>query len=501
MALTPQEKIAHLLRRAGFGATPQELAEYTALGYAGAVDRLVNYEQLPDDVDAKIGKPGSAPLLPPNQAGEYYPNYQIQHARARWIFRMIYSRRPLQEKMALFWHNHFATGWSKVAADTRPQEATRLMAAVAAEDPVQQLGQIELFRTMALPSFGDLLLAVTKDPAMLFWLDGRLNVKATPQENYAREVMELFTMGVGNYNEDDVKAAARVFTGWNLRSTRAGAISIGTRGYRIFHHVFFYDARQHDTDAKTFTFPIYTDRAAPNVIPARTATAGLQDGLDFLAALLRHPATANFLATKLYRFFVNDAAEPPSDAIRTIAGWLQATSFDMRRVMSNLFTSDLFLDEANLGARYRWPIEHVVGLAKAAGAGTAPLNRLIQPLSLMGEDLFDPPSVEGYKAGATWINSSTLLARANYGGTVGAAQADALATELAAAPPASPAALVDHFIQRMGPVPIDAAVREELLSYVQAGRGTPWTGTRDQLRLKIPGLIHLIAGTGEYAFV
>lgn len=501
MARSLTEKVAHLLRRAGFGATPEELAFYVSLGYDRAVEHLVHYDAIPDDVDRKIGQSGYAPLLPPNQAANYSPNYQLAHARARWLFRMLYTHRPLQEKMTLFWHNHFATGWSKVAADTRPQEATRLMAAVPEEDPAQQLGQIELFRRRALDPFGDLLLEVTRDPAMLYWLDGRLNVKGTPQENYAREVMELFTMGVGNYTEDDVKAAARVFTGWNLRATRAGFITINQRQIPISQHAFFYDARQHDTDPKAFTFPIYDVGPAPNVIPARPATAGMQDGLDFLAALLRHPATPTFLATKLYRFFVNDVAEPPAGEVGAIAGWLRATNYDMRVVMERLFKSDFFVDEAHFGARYRWPVEHVLGLMKAVGPGTAPLVSLNAALSEMGQDLFDPPSVEGYKGGPTWINSSTMLSRSNFGAALGNARREALVAELATSRPPTPEALVDALLERLGLTTLESPVRDALASYLTVGLRSPWSGAPDQLRAKLPGLVHLIAGLGHYAFV
>jgi uncharacterized protein (DUF1800 family) len=501
MALSTREKVAHLLRRAGFGATPEELDAYAALGYDGAVERLVHYDALPDDVDGKIGQPGYPPLLAAQQAANYAPNYQIQHARARWLFRMLYTQRPLQEKMTLFWHNHFATGWSKIAADTRPQEATRLMAAVGSEDAAGQQGQIELFRRMALGRFADILLEVTRDPAMLYWLDGRLNVKGTPQENFGREVMELFTMGVGNYTEEDVKTAARVFTGWNLRSARAGQIRIGTRQIPIGQHSFFYDARQHDTAQKTFTFPIYETGPRPDTIAARTATDGVQDGLDFLAALLRHTATPTFLATKLYRFFVNDAVEPSAAEVGAIAGWLRATSYDMRAVMERLLKSDFFVAEAHVGARYRWPVEHAVGLMKAYGPGTTPLNGVLSTLSEMGQDLFDPPSVEGYKGGASWINSSTMLSRSNFGSALGAARRELLATELATSQTATPEALVDAMLARAGLVAIESAVRAQLIAYVTSGIRGPWTGAPEQLRQKIPGLLHLIAGTGHFAFV
>jgi uncharacterized protein (DUF1800 family) len=226
--------IAHLLRRAGFGGTQEEIAAYTVLGYEGAVERLVNFELVPNPVDSWIGQIGYAPIVAANQTANFYPNYVLANARGRWLFRMLYTQCPLQEKMALFWHNHFATGYSKIAGDVGPTEATRLMAA-GPGDPAQQVGQIELFRAMALGNFFDLLVAVTRDPAMLYWLDGRRNVRERPQENYGREVMELFTMGVvdtsgtPNYTEDDVKAAARVFTGWNLQTTNHSASTTRTR--------------------------------------------------------------------------------------------------------------------------------------------------------------------------------------------------------------------------------------------------------------------------------
>jgi uncharacterized protein (DUF1800 family) len=313
--------------------------------------------------------------------------------------------------------------------------------------------------------------------------------------------MELFTLGVGNYTEEDVKTAARVFTGWNLRSTPAGQITLGARNYRIFQHTFFYDPRQHDTGAKSFTFPIYESGPAPNTIPARTATAGVQDGLEFLAALLRHPAAASFLASKLYRFFVNDAITPPQAEVAAIAGWLRATNYDMRAVMERLFKCDFFLAEANVRARYRWPVEHVVGLLKAMGPGTRPLATAVRAISEMGQDLIDPPSVEGYKGGSLWINSSTMLSRANFAATLAVDRREALATELAVARVPTPEALVDTLLARAGLSSLESAVRDPLVAYTTAGLRGPWTGALEQLRVKVPGLLHLIAGTGHFAFV
>ena len=211
----------------------------------------------------------------------FSPNVNIEHARQRWLFRMVHSRRPLQEKMALFWHNHFATAYSKIADIVGGGQATRMMALKAGDLPGPQ-GQIELFRSMALGNFRDLLIEVARDPAMLFWLDGRLNTRQRPQENFGREIMELFTFGLGHYNELDVYAASRVFTGWNVRLINRGNDA-------NWYYEFVFNANQHDTGAKTFTFPIYRDGST--TIPARAAADGMQDGIDFITALATHPDT------------------------------------------------------------------------------------------------------------------------------------------------------------------------------------------------------------------
>src|SRR5579864_2152161 len=247
MALAVDPQVEHLLRRAGFGARPDELAPFQNFTISQAVDALLNYEEVPDDVDAHIGQPGYAGTT---STGPFSPASVITDARQRWLFRMVHSNRPLQEKMTLFWHNHFATGYTKIAGLIGPAEATRYMAAKSSEDPGRVRGQIEMLRDNALGNFQDILVAIAKDTAMLFWLDGRTNTKAAPQENFGREVMELFSMGYGNYTEPDVYAAARVFTGWNL--ARPGIVADGSQ-----HYQFVYNAGQHETSAKTFSFAIY----------------------------------------------------------------------------------------------------------------------------------------------------------------------------------------------------------------------------------------------------
>ena len=237
-------RVQHLLRRAGFGAAVSEAETFSQRGFSGALDALIDYNRTPDDVDGQIGQAGYAAVVPSAGAAEpFSPGTLINDARQRWLFRMVHSRRPLQEKMALFWHQHFATAYSKISGAVGGVLATQMMAAKPSEHPAGLRGQIELFRDYALPNFRDLLFEVARDPAMLFWLDGRLNTKARPQENFAREIMELFTIGVGQFSEADVYAGARVFTGWNLQ--RIGDAADPLRFYQ-----FVFNAAQHDTDSE-----------------------------------------------------------------------------------------------------------------------------------------------------------------------------------------------------------------------------------------------------------
>src|SRR6478735_4700955 len=223
MAPIREDEISHLFRRAAFGASEAEVEQYARLGllsFTTAVAHLVDYGKQPDDVDTFIGRPGYVGMTSP---GGFRPTSVLNDARQRWLFRMVHSARPLQERMTLFWHNHFATAHSKIAGDVDAEEATRLLAAKPSEDPGGVKGQLELLRQHALGNFRDMLVAIAQDPAMLFWLDGRTNTRARPQEHFARDLMELFTMGVNTFAESDVYAGARVFTGWNLARRGTGA--------------------------------------------------------------------------------------------------------------------------------------------------------------------------------------------------------------------------------------------------------------------------------------
>src|SRR5687768_14916461 len=206
--------LEHVLRRIGFGASANDLARYSGQSLGSVIDTLLNYEQASDNVEDNIGKPE---FIAVTTRGQFAPNTAINDARQRELFRMVHSERPLQEKMALFWHNHFATAYSKVAGTYGSVHGAKLMAGRPDQVAGTQRGQYQLFRNYATGNFRELLVEVARDPAMLVWLDGRLNTRARPQENFGREIMELFTIGLGTYTEQDVYAAARVFTGWSLR--------------------------------------------------------------------------------------------------------------------------------------------------------------------------------------------------------------------------------------------------------------------------------------------
>jgi len=346
---TERLRVAHLLRRAGFGSTEAELNLYASLGYAQALERLLNYDQVDDSaVEQQVA------AIPVDQRN-------AELARLSWMTRMLYTQRPLQEKMVLFWHTHFATATSKVrGAGT-------------------MLNQIQLFRENALGNFETLLQLVTRDPAMLIWLDNNQNRKGSPNENYAREVMELFTVGIGNYTDTDVKEAARAFTGYT--ANRQGE--------------FTFNPAQHDDADKTFMGVTQNWNAD-----------------DILATLVRHPATARFLTTKLFRFFVYDA--PDSSTIDRLAGTYTNSGFDIKAVMRDIFTGPEFLSDAAFRGNVKQPVELVIGALKALNVQNIGPD-LPQATRRMGQDLLNPPDVSGWKGGDNWISATTLLERFNFG--------------------------------------------------------------------------------------
>ncbi len=276
-------RVGHLLRRAGFGATPDEVQQYADKGIPATVDELVEYDRTPDDLDATLSK----------LQGDLLDMHNLEDVQTWWIYRMANTRRPLQEKMTLFWHGHFATAQYKV-------NNARFMH-----------DQNETFRQHALGNFKDLTMAVAKDPAMLIWLDGATNHKGAPNENFARELMELFTLGIGNYSEDDVHAAARAFTGWNLNYQQG---------------VFAFNKNQHDDGPKTFR-----------------GISGPLDGTDVIANVVADAATAKRLAGKLFSFFAYDNPDP--GVIQPIADLYLASNYEIKPVVKAILLSDAFYSE------------------------------------------------------------------------------------------------------------------------------------------------------------
>jgi len=471
-----------MLRRAGFGASQQELKFFEGTSTSGVLQYLLDYEQQPDDADSKIGDSAYAAIT---RGAGFSPNLNIEHARQRWLFRMVHTQRPLQEKMALFWHNHFATAYSKIAGIVGGGQATRMMALKTGDLPGPQ-GQIELFRSMALGSFRDLLIEVAKDPAMLVWLDGRLNTRQRPQENFGREIMELFTIGIGNYNEQDVYAAARVFTGWNIRLINRGN---DTNSY----YEFVFNANQHDTSAKTFTFPIYRDGNA--TIPARAASDGMQDGIDFITALATHPATARRLARKTWDFFVSEVVEPSPSTINDAAMMYLQNGTRIESLVHYMLRSREFQNPGNWYTRYAWPVEFVVRAVKEVGWTGFSVDTLRAPLTAMGQTLFEPPDVNGWELGQGWFSTGGMLARMNFSAALAANQRNNLALSTVDAA-SSPESMLEYFLDRLSPAPFAQEARQDLLTHLEAGGA--WTGSDAQRRTKAPGLTRLIVGSSEY---
>ena len=480
--------IAHLLRRAGFGLNAADADTWNQLGVTGAVARLVDYESVADDVDDHIGSSG---YLGTVSRGPFEPDYRIFDARQRWLFRLVHTERPLQEKMALFWHNHFATGFGKIAGQIGPPAASRALAAKPTIPPSGPRGQLELFREHALGNFEVLLRTVSQDPAMVAWLDGDTNTKEKPQENYARELMELFTIGVDTFTESDVHEGARVFTGWNLRP-----VGRDRQDRNEWYAAFFFNPGQHDVEPKTFSFPIYADGG--RTIPGRLSFVGQQDGHDLIGALVRHPETGPRLARKLYAFFVNEFDPPDESLVQQLAATYYASGFNIREVVRQLLLSNAFNDPANRWARYSWPLEFVARMIREVGWTGYSAGAAMVPLANMGQTLFEPPDVSGWSLGPAWFSTGTMLARMNFAAALAENQRIALRNE-ALSSAATANSFLNHFLDQLTLPDLSSEVRGTLIQYLEAGGG--WTGSTSQVTTKSSGLVHLLGASSEYQFV
>ena len=364
---TSAPALQHLYWRAGFGPRPQEVA--AGLSPRRALRQLLHdsqtYEPLPSPLLAgpEIDEKRRADLTPElRKARNQQRQQQFQQLSLSWMTRMAASPAQLREKMTLFWHGHFACRGNDAAA---------------------ALSLNNTLRRLALDKFPDLLLAVSREPAMLQFLNNQQNKKAHPNENFARELMELFTLGRGHYTEPDVKEAARAFTGW---AYNRGAD--GTDGGFVFR------AREHDNGPKTFL--------------GQTGSFG---GEDVLRIILAQPAAATFLVTKIYRFFVNDAAAPDPARIAALAASFRASGYDLSRLLEDIFSADWFYDPANQGTHIKSPVELVAGLRRGLALRFEQELPLLNYQKALGQTLFQPPNVAGWPGGRNWIDSSSLLLR------------------------------------------------------------------------------------------
>ncbi|MFT6296623.1 MAG: hypothetical protein ACJATW_002918 [Glaciecola sp.] len=390
---------AHLLERAGFGGTPEKISQLAAMGPTAAIQQLLNFDSVDNSHlqafdHSGIHDPGLEPFPPSRPAttelakatGEALGikikpegNRRLQPVvnkffywlRASvletnrvsywWANRMVASNSPLQEKMALFWHGHYAVNESKV------------------RDYRKLLNELELFHDMGIGSFRDLMVAVAKDPAMLSFLDAGVNVKGAPNENFAREIMELFTMGVGNYSESDIREAARAFTGWNYVNLD-----------------FVINENQHDNGQKTFL-----------------GHTGNFDGIEIIDLIMEQPVTADYIAGKIYRFFVREDLSPQLQA--ELGSILRNSDYEIAVLLEAIFTSKDFYSDATVGQQIKSPVQLAISTYRKLGLDTVPgvpdFNRSTGALS---QSLFRPPTVAGWAGGRSWITPGLLLARGNF---------------------------------------------------------------------------------------
>jgi uncharacterized protein (DUF1800 family) len=293
---------------------------------------------------------------------------------------------------------------------------------------------------------------------------------------------------VGNYTESDVYAAARAFTGWNLRESQ---------GYRRddmnAYQEFVYNADEHETGAKTFSFPIYTNGS--RTIPERSGSAGMQDGIDLITALARHPETARRLARKFWNFFISEIHEPDPGFVENVAAVYLQNGTEIRPVVRHILTSPWFSNPAMRYARYSWPAEYVARAIKEVGWQGLSLDRARAPLANMGMLLFEPPNVGGWSLGAGWFSTGTMLARMNFAATLAASQKEHLAVALEA-DAGTPQSLLTAILDRVTPAPLDSAPQQALASYLAAAGS--WTGAGEQLNTRTAGLARLLVGSSEY---
>ena len=458
--------MAHLLRRAGFGSDRAELERYAERSYEDVVDDLLNPDRFEEPEDEVLSR--------------FYPHLHANKDNpaiwnGRWFYRMINTDRPLEEKMTLFWHSVFATGWTK------------------SEHTPTMVDHIQMLRTSCMENFRTLLLGISRDPAMIFWLDNNENHGTAINENYGREILELFSMGIGNYSEGDIKNAARAFTGWTYEQP------IPLYPFGHFDVNFRFRADDHDASEKTFL-----------------GHTGNFDGEDIIDIIAKQEATARFIGRHLYNFFVADEAqvpawsiEPPANpqAINDLAKTWMESDADIRAVLRTLFTSDWF-KEARF-THVKSPTEFVAGVLKLSGEFAEPapnLHKLEATIVTMGQKLMDPPSVEGWHTGKEWIDGGTLTERVNYAvDTLNDPEkpgVKAIIDRVRASGQIAPNELVNKLLELSGPLEVDAATGDVLIAHAESEGELDWSSGSaiEASTTRVVRMLTLIVATREYQF-
>lgn len=377
------EDAAHLMRRAGFGGTPEEIEKLRGLGPELAVEKLLSFsaddgtEPNPNDVNAAFDALLKEGVDIGKAVARLTPTVQLW-----WTHKLLTTTQPLKEKLTLFWHGHFASGSDKVKSGFILK------------------AQNELFRRMGAGDFEPFLLEVSRDPAMLRYLDNDQNTKAHANENFARELMELFTMGVGNYTEKDIQESARALSGWSIRAGQRGT-GKGQSPETARKPEAVFNPRNHDDGVKTFL--------------GQTGNWKLEDIVRMVST---HPATSRFMTLKLWKFFVNEAI--PSDVHTELAAlWAQSRG-NTATVLRAIFNSEEFYAQRNRYALVKSPVEYVVGTLRASRARLAPAHQrgVVSVMSQQYQTLLEPPNVKGWDGGKEWIDDSSILNRLTFVGAV-----------------------------------------------------------------------------------
>ena len=468
MSNTDIATTAHLMRRAGFGATRDELEEKVSRGYTAVVEELLN--------------PGDPQTLPDDLIRRYHVDQselrQLDGAAAYWMYQMVTTKAPLEEKIALFWHGLFATGYSKL------NQARTL------------LNQVDMFKRNGLGDFRTLLVELSRDPAMIIWPDNNDNHKGAINENFGRELLELFSMGIGNYTEDDIKECSRAFTGWTLgnagyMAVRAGKDSIWPYGRIAWH--FDYRDWDHDEEEKTFL-----------------GEKGRFNGEDIIEIICRQDSTARFVSTRLFQFFTADEVDEGGERVieQMIAAFFES-GYEIRAVLRTLFNSDYFKSEEARFARVKGPVELVVGAIRTAGSYQTPtlgVQGTANQAFFMGQGLLQPPTVEGWHEGVEWIDSGSLVERVNFAAKEVSnlenpgvrAIIDRLAAEDGGE--LTPEQLVDRCVDLLGPIEVSDSTRSALIEFASREGNVDLNGHEPggESEQRVANVLRLVASTKEY---